>query len=111
MVSQKVVKKLENNLPIIARSGRIVLGRNYALWSLKNEADKVKTVVVSRNPPPDLLYELDQVIKRNKLSVPVVFSSKSNIELGELCGRPHSVSILAVYDFGSAVFREEDLNE
>ena len=33
------------------------------------------------------------------------------MELADLCGRPHSVSALAILDFGNAALSEEDLYE
>jgi ribosomal protein L30E len=111
MVSQKLVRRLESNLPIIAKTGVVVIGRNNVFWCLRNEPDKIKALVIAKNTPPEFLYELDNLLKSIDVKIPVIFSQKSNIELGELCGRGHSVSMLAIYDFGTSAFTEEDLYE
>ena len=110
MISLKKIRKIEGNIPVIVRSGKVVYGANYVLWSLKNDVEKVKAVIVSRNPPPGFLYELNFLLDNMKSKIPVVYSTKTNVELGDLCGRLHSVSAMAIYDFGSAAISEDELN-
>ncbi len=107
----EIVKKVESNIPIIARSGKIMYGATYVLWALENTPDKVKAVVVSRNPPPNFLHNLNEIINKKGLKIPIIFSRRTNMELADLCGRPHSVSVLAILDFGNAALSEEDLYE
>ncbi len=107
----EIVRKLESNIPIIARSGEVMYGANYVIWSLENIPDKVKAVVVSRNPPPNFLERLNEIVNKKGLRIPIIFSSKTNMELADLCGRPHSVSALCILDFGNAAISEEDLYE
>ncbi len=111
MISLATIRKLENIIPIIVKSGDVVFGVNYVLWSLRNEPNKIKAIVVSRNPPPSFLEELDSVIESLERKIPVIYSTKTNVELGDLCGRPHSVSVMAIYDFGNATISEDELNE
>ena len=110
MISLKKIRKIESNIPVIVRSGKVVYGANYVLWSLKNEAENVKAVIVSRNPPPNFLDELSFLLNNMGNKIPVVYSTKTNVELGDLCGRLHSVSVMAIYDFGSAAVSEDELN-
>lgn len=105
-----VVKKIEDVLPVIARTGRIVFGRNNVLWALENEPEKIKLILLSRNPPPGLEDEINKILIKNNLVVKILKSRKTNLELGALCRRPHSVSVVAIYDFGSAPIDEEVLN-
>jgi ribosomal protein L30E len=111
MVGPKVVRKLESNLSIISRSGKILFGKYSVLWALRNEPEKIKVIILCRNPPPTLVDELNTVLSDMDVKVPVILSKKTNIELGEAIGRPHSVSILAIYDFGTAPFSEDELYE
>ncbi len=107
----EIARKVENNLSIIARSGKIMYGSTYVLWSLENIPDKVKAVVVSRNPPPNFLQRLNDIINKKGLKIPIIFSRRSNMELADLCGRPHPVSALSILDLGNAAIREEELYE
>jgi ribosomal protein L30E len=50
------------------------------------------------------------LIKDNKYNIPVIKLSKTNIEIGDLIGRAHSVSVLAIYELGSAPIKEEAFN-
>ena len=110
-MSLATIRKVENSIPVIVKSGKVVFGANYVLWSLRNEPDKVKALVVSRNPPPGFLEELDSIVESLDRKIPIVYSTKTNVELGDLCGRPYSVSVMAIYDFGNAAISEEELNE
>ncbi len=111
MISLATIRKLESSIPIIVKSGKVVFGVNYVLWSLRNEPEKVKAIVVSRNPPPGFLDELDRIVESLDRKIPIIYSTKTNMELGDLCGRPHSISVMAIYDFGNATISEEELNE
>ncbi len=104
------VKKIEDVMPVIARTGKILFGRNNVLWALENEPDKIKAVLVCRNPPPGLEEEINEILRKKGVAVKVLRSRKTNLELGALCRRPHSVSVVAIYDFGSAPIDEEILN-
>jgi len=105
-----VVKKIEDVMPVIARTGKIVFGRNNVLWALEHEPEEIRVILLCRNPPPGLEEEVNKVLRRKGLAVKVLRSRKTNLELGALCRRPHSVSIVAIYDFGSAPIDEEVLN-
>ncbi len=105
----RVLKRLEEVLPVIVKTGKLVFGRNNVFWALKNEPDKIKVIIIARNPPPGLEEELDRVLDTLDNPIKVFKSRKSNLELGALCRRPHSVSILAIYDFGSAPIDEEEI--
>ena len=105
----EIVKKVESNIPIITRSGKVMYGSTYVLWALEHIPDKIKAVVVSRNPPPDFLHRLNELINKKGLKIPIIFTGKTNMELADLCGRPHTVSALCILDFGNAALSEEDL--
>ncbi len=104
---EETVRRLEAALPVVAKTGKILFGRNNVLWALRNEADKIKVILVARNPPPGLLEEIGPMAEER--GVPLLRSRRTNLELGALCGRPHSVSVVAIYDFGSAPIEEETL--
>lgn len=105
-----LVKKIEDVLPVIARTGKIAFGKNNVLWAIENEPDNIKVILLCRNPPPGLVEEVNERLRKRRLDIRILRSSKTNLELGALCRRPHSVSIVAIYDFGSAPIDEEVLN-
>lgn len=105
-----IVKKIEDVLPIISRTGKVIFGRNNVLWALEHEPDRIKLVLLSKNTSPGLEKGISEVLRRKRLAIKVLRSRKSNLELGSLCRRPHSISVVAIYDFGSAPIDEEVLN-
>ena len=104
------IKKIESSLPIIYKTGKVLIGKNNVIWALKNEPQHIKVILISKNPPPNLEEEIFNIIKRNSVRIPVIKLSKTNLEIGDLCGRPHSISVLAIYEFGSASISEEDIS-
>ncbi len=103
----ETVRKLESALPVVAKTGKMLFGRNNVIWALKNEPEKIKVIILARNTPPGLDETIEQLVKGK--NIPVFKSRRTNLELGGLCGRPHSISVLAIYDFGSAPIDEEAL--
>lgn len=95
---EKLVRKLEAELPLIATTGRIVVGTNYVIWALRNEPDKVKAVVVAKNIPNQHFEKIAQIALTAK--IPLIRVSKNSKELGELCKRPYGTLAIGVYDFG-----------
>ncbi|MEM0057084.1 MAG: ribosomal L7Ae/L30e/S12e/Gadd45 family protein [Candidatus Geothermarchaeota archaeon] len=96
--AEKLIKRLENDLPLIATTGRIIIGTNYVIWALKNEPEKVKAVIVAKNIPNQYFEKVAKVALSAK--VPLIKVNKNSKELGELCKRPHSILTLGIYDFG-----------
>ncbi len=105
----KVLRKLEDVLPVIVKTGKLIFGRNNVLWALRNEPEKIKVIIIANNPPPGLESEVNQILMKTGQQIKLFKSRKTNLELGALCRRPHSVSILAIYDFGSAPIDEEEI--
>ena len=106
---QRIVRKVEASIPIIMRSGKYLIGSNYVLWAIKNEPEKIKAVVVASNPPPNLLKKIEESLSQVKRDVPVIQLTKTNLELGDLARRPHSIASMVIYDFGDAPISEEEL--
>jgi large subunit ribosomal protein L30e len=74
-------------------TGKVVFGASQAEKAVKNGLAKM--VVVSANCPSEFL--------RSQVSgVPVRTFEGTNMELGALCGKPFSVSVLAVIDKGNS---------
>ncbi len=106
----KVVRKIEESIPVIIKSGEYLIGANYALWAVKNEADKIKAIVIASNPPPNFLNRLKAYLDNVDRKIPVIKLTKSNVELGDLARKPFSISCITIYDFGNAPINENDLH-
>ena len=103
------LSKVERYLPVIRRTGEIEFGMYNVFWILRNNPDKVKLIILASNTPPGLLDKLNKILMDIGRPVKVVRSRRTNLELGNLCGRPHSVSIVAILDFGSTPIDERDV--
>jgi len=101
------IKKIESSLPIIYKTGKVLIGFNNVKWALSNEPDKIKAILLARNIPEEHEEEIMKVVKSINREIPVIKLTKTNIEIGDLCGRPHSISTLVIYDIGSAPISED----
>jgi large subunit ribosomal protein L30e len=76
-----------------ATTGKVVYGVQQAEKAVNNGAAKM--VIVADNCPSEFLRSANHNIK-------VVKFEGTNMELGALCGKPFSVSALAVIDKGAS---------
>ncbi|MFQ5951130.1 MAG: ribosomal L7Ae/L30e/S12e/Gadd45 family protein [Candidatus Geothermarchaeales archaeon] len=95
--------EMERKLTIIARTGELVLGARNVERLLRRR--RAKAILFSGDSPADLRSKIVPLAKRR--NVPVFKSTKTNTELGGLCGRPYVVSTLAIIDFGAAPVPKE----
>ena len=96
---------IESNLPIIVKMGKIVFGTRNAERILRSRKEKI--VLTATNIPPYLEKRIRSIAEKRK--IPTFKSNKSNIELGELCGRPHVTSTIAIIDFGGTYIKEAEI--
>ena len=61
---------------------------------------KAKLIVVSEKAPQTLKEDLNYYAKLSK--IPVLVYEGTSMELGSICGKPHPVSVLSVYETGSS---------
>jgi large subunit ribosomal protein L30e len=80
------------------RSGKVVIGTKRSLNAIKR--GEAKLVIVATNCPPDVLSDVDYYTKLVK--VPVHRFGKDGRELGLACGKPFTVSMVAVVNPGSS---------
>lgn len=102
---EQVPPKIESSLPIIAKTGRVEFGFNNVVWTISHRPRQIKMLIVCKNIPKDKLDKLVQLASAKKIKI--YRTMKSNIELGEAIGRPHSVTTLAILDFGAIAAEEE----
>jgi large subunit ribosomal protein L30e len=78
----------------VQETGQISLGIKETMKALKK--NKVKLVIVSKNCPEANIAK----VKDHK--VPIYTYTGSNAELGAACGKPFSVSAIAIIDGGKS---------
>jgi len=84
--------ELEKLIKEKTKQGKILLGYKTVIKSLKS--DKPELVVVANNIPDDKRKMIEMNAKISKIQVKEY--KKDNVNLGLLCGKPFSVSALAV---------------
>lgn len=72
------------------KSGKYYLGIRRTIKALKK--GEAKVVVVSKNCPEEFLNEI------KKFSVPVFVFEGTNMQLGEFCRKPFSISSMAILE-------------
>lgn len=92
----ELIKEVEEKLPIIAKTGKIVYGANDVKWTVSNK--RTKLVILASNCPRWLEEEIKSACEKKRVSI--VRSSLNNLELGKRCLRPHIVAAVAILDFG-----------
>ncbi|MBS3068336.1 50S ribosomal protein L30e [Candidatus Micrarchaeota archaeon] len=89
---------LSSAIRLAVESGKVDFGSRKGL---KNSVlGKVKLFVLASNIPSDVK---DDILKYSKSSeTPIIEFDGNNMELGSICGKPFSVSLLSVYDVGAS---------
>jgi len=85
-------------LQVAARTGTIEYGvRRVVKLVLRGNT---RVVIIAKNAPPEVKRDLEYYAKLS--NIPIIVFDGTNIELGAVIGRPHSVSVLAVIDPGQS---------
>jgi len=98
-VSTSVSKpELIKAIQTAARTGHVVYGsREVTKLALHGKA---KLIIIAVNAPPEVKNDVTHYAKLS--NIPVIFFDGTNVELGGVIGRPHSVAVLAVVDPGQS---------
>ena len=89
---------LEREIKLAISTGKVSFGRNKTLKLLMN--GKIKAVIVASNIPKDVESTLQHLSQLSKIKI-IKFNGNAN-ELGIACGKPFSVSMLAIIDEGKS---------
>lgn len=81
-----------------ARTGQIVYGARRVIKLVLH--GKVKAVVIASNAPPELKRDISYYASFS--NIPVLVFDGTNMELGAVVGRPHSVAVLAILEPGQS---------
>ncbi len=90
--------EIEGALKLMVETGK------YELGFRKGQANallgKAKAIVLAKNAPPINAADIQHYAKLS--GIPVFVVDKTSLELGSVCGRPHPVSVLSIYDEGES---------
>lgn len=95
---------LASDIRLAVDSGTAALGMNKVLDSLKDNSAKL--VVAAQANKAENLRDVVHIAKIAGVKV-LIFPGNS-MELGAVCGKPYSVSVLAVAEQGNSKILEED---
>ncbi len=94
---------LTNNIRLAVDSGKVAFGINSVTDSLRD--NRAKLVVAAKGAKQDTLQD---IAHQSKISaVRLVLFEGNSMELGAVCGKPFSVSVLSIIDPGNSKILEE----
>ena len=89
---------LASAIRLAVESGKVDFGSRRGLKS--GILGKTKLFVLASNTPMEVR---DSIIKYSKASeIPIIIFEGNNMELGSICGKPFSVSVLSIYEAGNS---------
>ncbi len=86
------MQELIGPLRVAVETGQVVMGVKQTRKAV--EKKEAKLIIIAHNCPDEFL--------RSQKQVPVREFRSSNVELGAACGKPFSVSVVAVLDPGKS---------
>ena len=102
VVRRRKTKQKENPLisaiRLAVESGKTDFGARTGIMA--SLLGKAKIFVVASNTPADIKGKISEYAK--KANIPVLEFPGNTLELGSVCGKPFSVSVLSVYEEGNS---------
>jgi len=92
------MSSLDDELKRAISTGKVLLGSRSVLREVG--LGRTKIVVIASNCPEDLREKITKVAGLS--NIPVIQHPKTGLDLGILCGRPFTVSAMAVKDAGES---------
>jgi large subunit ribosomal protein L30e len=89
---------LNRSIKIAVDTGKISYGVDSAKKALLNK--QAKLVIIAKNIPGDLREDITRYASLSE--VPVLEYSGSSLDLGGICGRPHFIAAMTVFEFGDS---------
>lgn len=90
--------EIEGALKLMVETGKYEMG--YRRGQADALLGKAKAIVLAKNAPPINAADVQHYAKLS--GIPVFVVDKTSLELGSVCGRPHPVSVLSIYDEGES---------
>jgi large subunit ribosomal protein L30e len=88
----------ETAIRLAVKSGKTILGAKRTLHMLRTGSPRV--IILAANTPSQTADRVNTLAKAN--NIPIHKYQSNSWDLGQLCGRPHMVTALAVLDPGDA---------
>ena len=88
----------ENALRVALKTGKVVIGFNRTKKNIQK--GKPKLVIIASNAPSEISEEVKYFC--NLSNVPYYIYDGSGYELGAICGKPFTISVMAIEDPGDS---------
>ena len=89
---------LNRSIRIAVDTGKVSYGVDSAKNALLNK--QAKLVIIAKNIPDDLREDITRYASLSE--VPVLEYSSSSLDLGGICGRPHFVAAMTIFELGDS---------
>ncbi|MFX1511282.1 MAG: 50S ribosomal protein L30e [Promethearchaeota archaeon] len=93
---------IDRAINIAVKSGKVELGARNAI--LNAQLGKARLIILAENCPAKTTKRIEFFLKGSKTSMMTL--TKSSLELGTICGRPHRISALTIHDPGDSKILE-----
>jgi len=92
------VVSLDQALAMAVKTGKVLFGANSTIKNIMT--GKVRLAIVASNCPDKIRRTIEEYCKLSE--IPLFVYPRNNIELGRVCGKPFSISALAIRDLGDS---------
>jgi len=92
------VVNLDQALAIAVKTGKVLFGTNSTMKNVMT--GKVRLTIVASNCPDKIRRDLEKYCKLS--GIPLIVYPRNNVDLGRVCGKPFSISVLAIRDPGDS---------
>ncbi len=89
---------IERGIRVAVDTGKVILGSNKSIQAIK--LGNGELVVLAANAPKTLKEDVEAYAKLSEM--PVHIFEGSSVELGSICGKPFTVSVLVVQEPGDS---------
>jgi len=89
---------IERGIRVAVDTGKVILGSNKSIQAIK--LGNGELVVMAANAPKNLKEDVE--IYSNLSEIPVHIFDGSSVDLGSICGKPFTVSVLVVQEPGDS---------
>jgi len=92
------VVNLDQALAIAVKTGKVLFGANSTIKNVMT--GKVRLAIVASNCPDKIRKDIEKYCKLS--GIPFIVFPRNNVEIGRVCGKPFSISALAIRDPGDS---------
>lgn len=89
---------IERGIRVAVDTGKVILGSNKSIQAIK--LGEGELVVIAANIPKDVKADVEAYASLSEM--PVYTFEGSSVELGSICGKPFTVSVLVVQEQGDS---------